>query len=46
MVIDLSDLSSIKPAVETFLAEENRLDILVNNAGVMTPPEGSKTKTV
>ncbi|KAI1177937.1 NAD(P)-binding protein [Nemania sp. FL0916] len=39
--IDLSDLSTIKPAVEIFTAKEQRLDVLVNNAGVMYPPEGS-----
>ncbi|KAI1451195.1 NAD(P)-binding protein [Annulohypoxylon moriforme] len=40
--LDLSDLSTIKPAVESFTAQESRLDVLVNNAGVMYPPEGSK----
>ncbi|KAI0391639.1 hypothetical protein F5Y17DRAFT_468101 [Xylariaceae sp. FL0594] len=39
--LDLSDLSTIKPAVEKFLAQEQRLDVLVNNAGVMYPPKGS-----
>lgn len=34
MNVDLSDLSTIKPSVEPFLAEEQRLDVLVNNAGV------------
>ena len=42
--IDLSDLTSIKPAVEEFLKLENRLDIIIHNAGVMTPPVGSETK--
>lgn len=36
--IDLSDLRTIKPAVQAFLAQEKRLDVLVNNAGVMFPP--------
>ena len=36
--IDLSDLSTIKPAVEAFLAREQRLDVLVNNAGVRPAP--------
>ena len=42
--LDLSDLSTIKPAVQTFTARQERLDVLVNNAGVRflsvhtTPP--------
>ncbi|KAK6456933.1 short-chain alcohol dehydrogenase [Scheffersomyces xylosifermentans] len=42
--VDLSDLTTIKPAVEKFLAQEKRLDIVIHNAGVMTPPRGSETK--
>ena len=34
LCVDLSDLSTITPAVEHFLREEKRLDVLVNNAGV------------
>ena len=34
MEFDLSDLSTIKHGVETFLAKEQRLHVLVNNAGV------------
>jgi retinol dehydrogenase-12 len=46
MVIDLSDLATVKPAVEIFMRRETRLDVLVHNAGVMTPPAGSKDKLV
>ncbi|KAG9234760.1 putative short-chain dehydrogenase [Amylocarpus encephaloides] len=42
MVIDLSDLRTIKPAAEKFLSDTDRLDVLVHNAAVMTPPSGSK----
>ncbi|KAI5966450.1 uncharacterized protein KGF55_000759 [Candida pseudojiufengensis] len=41
---DLSDLTTIKPAVEKFLNKESRLDLIIHNAGVMTPPTGSKSK--
>ncbi|KAK6462545.1 short-chain alcohol dehydrogenase [Scheffersomyces coipomensis] len=44
IVIDLSDLTTIKPAAEEFLSKEKRIDIIIHNAGVMTPPLGSKTK--
>ncbi len=46
MVIDLADLGTVKPAVESFLEKEERLDVLVHNAAVMTPPAGSKDKMV
>ncbi|KAK9490770.1 hypothetical protein V1508DRAFT_359414 [Lipomyces doorenjongii] len=41
--LDLSDLTTIKPAAQELLAKVNRLDIAWYNAGVMTPPAGSKT---
>ncbi|KAK0618314.1 hypothetical protein B0T17DRAFT_656440 [Bombardia bombarda] len=41
LALDLSDLSTIKPAVQSFAAQQQRLDVLVNNAGVMFPPAGS-----
>jgi retinol dehydrogenase-12 len=41
MGLDLSNLATIKPSVEAFLAKESRLDVLVNNAGVMFPPKGT-----
>lgn len=42
MVVDLSDLKSVKPAVEDFLKGAERLDVLFNNAAVMDPPSNSK----
>lgn len=44
MVLDLSDLKTIRPGVETFLNKESRLDLLVHNAAVMGPPPNSKDK--
>lgn len=41
--LDLGDLTTIKPAVETFRQKESRLDVLVLNAGVMHPPPKQKT---
>ncbi|KAF2479441.1 short-chain dehydrogenase [Neohortaea acidophila] len=40
--LDLSDLATIKPAVDEFTRREQRLDVLTNNAGVMQPAQGSK----
>ena len=42
MVVDLSNLTTIASAVETFKARESSLHGLVLNAGVMTPPKGSQ----
>ncbi|TGO50865.1 hypothetical protein BCON_0174g00100 [Botryotinia convoluta] len=39
--LDLSDLSTIKLAVNYFIARQQRLDVLVNNAGVMYPQRAS-----
>lgn len=39
--LSLEDLTTIKPAVEKFIAAESRLDVLFNNAGVSNPPRGS-----
>ncbi|KAJ7223493.1 NAD(P)-binding protein [Mycena pura] len=36
--LDLADLTSVRRAATTFLAQESRLDVLFNNAGVMAPP--------
>ncbi|KAE9366771.1 NAD(P)-binding protein [Stipitochalara longipes BDJ] len=44
MVVDLSDFSTIRPGVESFLKKESRLDVLVHNAAVMSAPLGSKDK--
>ncbi|KAH6715495.1 hypothetical protein BKA61DRAFT_604704 [Leptodontidium sp. MPI-SDFR-AT-0119] len=44
LILDLSDLASIKPAVQQFAAQESKLDVLWNNAGVGSAPVGSKTK--
>jgi NAD(P)-dependent dehydrogenase (short-subunit alcohol dehydrogenase family) len=41
--LDLSDLNSVKEAVEIFKSKESKLDVLWNNAGVSLPPVGSKS---
>ncbi|KAF5342505.1 hypothetical protein D9611_001521 [Ephemerocybe angulata] len=42
--LDLSDLHSVKRAVEEFQKQETQLHILFNNAGVMEPPIEQLTK--
>ncbi|PYI07085.1 NAD(P)-binding protein, partial [Aspergillus sclerotiicarbonarius CBS 121057] len=44
LFLDPNDLTTIKPAVGSFLQAETRLDVLWNNAGVMFPPKRSVTK--
>jgi retinol dehydrogenase-12 len=46
MVVDLSDLRTIRIGVDSFLEKESRLDGLVHNAAVMSVPLGSKDKQV
>lgn len=46
MQLDLSDLSTIKPAVDAFFQKEDTLSVVWYNAGVMLPPKGSKTVQV
>ncbi|KAE8148883.1 short-chain dehydrogenase [Aspergillus avenaceus] len=41
--LDLSDLRTIKPFVESFLSAESRLDILFNNAAVASRPPSQRT---
>ena len=40
---DLADLSSVKQAAETFLAQSRRLDVFYANAGIMALPPGLTT---
>ncbi|KFZ10022.1 hypothetical protein V502_08374 [Pseudogymnoascus sp. VKM F-4520 (FW-2644)] len=42
LLLDLSDLSTIKKSAEDFMGKETRLDVLTNNAGIMVPPKGSR----
>ena len=46
LILDLSNLLTIKPAVKKFLEKESRLDVLFHNAGVMRPPKGSTSEQV
>jgi retinol dehydrogenase-12 len=42
-ILDLSDLPTIKPAVQKFQEQDKKIDAVFLNAGVMTPPAGSTT---
>ncbi|KAL3459218.1 hypothetical protein BJX64DRAFT_291469 [Aspergillus heterothallicus] len=44
IVLNLDDLSSIKPSADAFMSKEKKLDVLFNNAGVSQPPLGSVSK--
>lgn len=44
LVMDLSDLQTVAPAVKSFLAQETLLHTVWFNAGVMKVPSGSITK--
>jgi NAD(P)-dependent dehydrogenase (short-subunit alcohol dehydrogenase family) len=44
LVLDLADLSSIRPAARDFLRRERKLDVLFHNAGVSMAPTGSRTQ--
>lgn len=43
MVLDLSDLNSVKKFVEEFKTKFNYLNLLINNAGVMAMPTREST---
>jgi len=43
IVVDLSDLRTISPAAQDFLAREDRLDVLFHNAGVMLTSNDAKS---
>lgn len=42
IAVDLSDLRTVRPAAQAFLAQEDRLDVLFHNAGVMLTPAGAE----
>ncbi|KAK4115439.1 NAD(P)-binding protein [Canariomyces notabilis] len=44
--LDLADLTKVKAAAESFLAQESKLHVLFNNAGVMVGPADPIPKTV
>ncbi|KAF4614408.1 hypothetical protein G7Y89_g15328 [Cudoniella acicularis] len=44
--LDLADLTKVKSAAQSFLAQESKLHVLYNNAGVMVGPADPPLKTV
>lgn len=44
--LDLADLTKVKAAAQSFLAQESKLHVLFNNAGVMVGPVEPPLKTV
>ena len=44
LVIDYTDLATVKPAVETLKQQTTSLNGIIHNAGVMNVPTGSKTE--
>lgn len=43
ILVDYADLTSIKPAVASFLSAETKLDGVIHNAGMNTPDASAKT---
>lgn len=43
LILDLSDLQTIKPAVQELQRQVTKIDAVFLNAGVMTPPPGAVT---
>jgi retinol dehydrogenase 12 len=44
MILNLTDLSSIKPALEKLKLHTSMIDVAYLNAGMMSPPTSSKIK--
>lgn len=44
--VDFADLTKVKAAAQSFLAQESKLHVLFNNAGVMVGPADPPLKTV